>query len=94
MVTVSRLTGFSTAVFVAGVLFSIQPVASAKAGALQTKPSPTFSKDVLPIMQRSCQSCHRPGTPAPMSMMTFAEVRPWAKVIIDIGAGVPGRWHD
>lgn len=81
MVTVSRLTGISTAVFVAGVLFSLQPVASAKVDALQTKPSPTFSKDVLPIMQRSCQSCHRPGTPAPMSMMTFAETRPWARAI-------------
>ena len=32
-------------------------------------------------MQRSCQSCHRPGTPAPMSLMTFAEVRPWARSI-------------
>ena len=49
-----------------------------QAGAL---PAPTFTKDVLPIMQRSCQSCHRPGTPAPMSLMTFAEVRPWARSI-------------
>ena len=30
-------------------------------------PTPTFSKEVLPILQRSCQACHRPGTPAPSS---------------------------
>src|SRR6185503_6158170 len=83
MVTVSRVTGLAGAVFAAGVLFSAQPVthaqvATAKAGALQ---APTFSKDVLPILQKSCQACHHPGTPAPMSLMTFAEVRPWARSI-------------
>src|SRR5688500_4279401 len=43
--------------------------------------TPTFTKDVLPILQRSCQSCHRPGTPAPMSLLTYAEARPWARAI-------------
>src|SRR5918993_293645 len=86
MVTVSRLTGITTAAFVASLLFSASPVthaqsATAKAVALQTSDAPTFTKDVLPIMQRSCQTCHRPGTPAPMSLMTFAEVRPWARSI-------------
>ena len=46
-----------------------------------TPPTPTFTKDVLPILQNSCQTCHHPGTPAPMSLMTFAEVRPWARSI-------------
>jgi hypothetical protein len=41
----------------------------------------TFTKDVAPILQRSCQSCHRPGGMAPMSLMTFDEVRPWARAI-------------
>jgi hypothetical protein len=43
--------------------------------------TPTFSKDVLPILQRSCQNCHRPDTAAPMSFLTYQEVRPWAKSI-------------
>jgi len=48
---------------------------------------PTFSKDVLPILQTTCQDCHRPGglnmggMVAPMSLMTYQEVRPWAKSI-------------
>jgi hypothetical protein len=41
--------------------------------------SPTFSKDVLPILQRSCQRCHRPGTSAPMSLISYQDVRPWVR---------------
>src|SRR5881409_861456 len=41
----------------------------------------TFTKDVAPILQRSCQTCHRPQSIAPMSLLTFEEVRPWAKAI-------------
>jgi hypothetical protein len=41
----------------------------------------TFTKDVLPIMQKRCQNCHRPGEVAPMSFLTYSEVRPWAKAI-------------
>ncbi|HLG14764.1 MAG TPA: hypothetical protein VJH03_09725 [Blastocatellia bacterium] len=42
---------------------------------------PTFTKDVLPILQKSCQECHRPGTMAPMSLLTYEEARPWARSI-------------
>jgi hypothetical protein len=41
----------------------------------------TFSKDIAPILQRSCQSCHRPDSLAPMSLITFEEVRPFARAI-------------
>ena len=41
----------------------------------------TFSRDVAPIVQRSCQGCHRAGQMGPMSLMTFEEVRPWARAI-------------
>jgi hypothetical protein len=41
----------------------------------------TFSKDVLPIMQKRCQNCHRPGEVAPMSFLTYQDARPWAKAI-------------
>src|SRR5262252_9112365 len=43
--------------------------------------SVTFSKDVLPIFQKNCQQCHRPGEVAPMSLLTYTEARPWAKAI-------------
>ncbi len=43
--------------------------------------SPTFNKDVIPILQKHCQGCHRPGEVAPMSFMSYRETRPWAKAI-------------
>ena len=46
-------------------------------------PEVTFAKDVLPIMQRACQQCHRAGSVAPMSLLTYEEVRPWARAIRD-----------
>ncbi len=39
---------------------------------------PTFYKDVLPILQNKCQSCHRAGEPAPMPLVTYEQTRPWA----------------
>jgi hypothetical protein len=44
-------------------------------------PPVTFNKDVLPILQKNCQTCHRPGEVAPMSLLTYSEARPWAKAI-------------
>ncbi len=41
----------------------------------------TFTKDVLPIFQKNCQTCHRPGQTAPMSLLTYDSARPWAKAI-------------
>lgn len=41
----------------------------------------TFTKDVAPILQRSCQVCHRPGSIAPMSLLTYEDARPWARSI-------------
>ena len=40
--------------------------------------APTYTKDVAPILQQHCQSCHRPGEAAPFSMLTYEETRPWA----------------
>src|SRR5438552_12401041 len=58
----------------------------------------TFTRDIAPILQRSCQNCHRPDGVAPMSLVTYEEVRPWAramKVRTGIGprAGVMPPWY-
>jgi hypothetical protein len=42
---------------------------------------PAFFGDVLGILQNRCQQCHRPGEIAPMSFLTYADTRPWAKAI-------------
>ena len=44
-------------------------------------PRVTFTKDIAPILQRSCQNCHRPNSLAPMSLLTYEQVRPYAAAI-------------
>jgi hypothetical protein len=62
--------------------FLIAVVGSLLAAAnLAASDSPTFYKDVLPILQANCQGCHRPGEVAPMSLLTYESSRPWAKAI-------------
>src|SRR5436309_184041 len=60
-----------------GVLLSV--AAFAEAGRAQS--TPTFHKDVAPILQKNCQTCHRPGQIAPMSFLTYKDARPWAKAM-------------
>jgi hypothetical protein len=43
--------------------------------------TPTFYKNVLPVLEKHCQECHRPGEIAPMSLLTYNDARPWAKSI-------------
>jgi hypothetical protein len=49
----------------------------------QSAPPPTFYRDVLPILQKHCQTCHRPGEIAPMPLVTYEQARPWARQIRD-----------
>ena len=47
-----------------------------------TNPSAvTFNKQVLPLLQKRCQNCHRPGEAAPFSMLTYKDARSWAKAM-------------
>lgn len=67
----SALTAFVfTAVTAIPALAADQPFAQ-----------PTFAKDIAPILQEKCQECHRKGSMAPMSLVTYEESRPWAKAI-------------
>ena len=43
--------------------------------------NPTFHRDVLPILQKNCQSCHRPGEAVPMPLISYQDARPWAKAM-------------
>jgi hypothetical protein len=49
--------------------------------AADTSSSVTFNKDVLPILEKNCQTCHRPGQIAPMSFLSYESTRPWAKAM-------------
>jgi hypothetical protein len=85
-----------TGLLVAGVA-ALSPFAvTAQQGAAAREV--TFTKDVAPILQRSCENCHRPDGVAPMSLVSYEDVRPWARAIkqrTSIGpkAGVMPPWY-
>ncbi len=56
--------------------------------------TPTFTKDIAPIFFKNCAECHREGEIAPMSLMNYKEVRPWAKAIREkvVSREMP-PWH-
>jgi hypothetical protein len=56
--------------------------------------TPTFSRDVAPIFYDKCVGCHRPGEVAPMSLITYKDVRPWASAIREkVTTRVMPPWH-
>src|SRR5437588_1797943 len=55
---------------------------------------PTFSKDVAPILYNNCTNCHRTGEIGPMSLLTYADARPWARSIATrVSNGTMPPWH-
>jgi hypothetical protein len=55
---------------------------------------PTFSKDLAPIFQDKCQQCHQPNSIAPMSLITYQDVRPWARAIKErVATRQMPPWH-
>ncbi len=69
-------------VCVGGIVANAMSATNVDSKAAAPPPSlPTFNADIAPILYRQCVSCHRPGEAGPMSLRTFADVRPWARAI-------------
>jgi hypothetical protein len=79
----------SSRAFHAGLVMAV-----ALALPVEAAETPTFSKDVAPILQAKCQSCHQPNSIAPMSLITFQEARPWARSIKErVSTRQMPPWH-
>ena len=72
------------------LLFAFLAAPAASPAAAADDGTVTFSRDIAPILQRSCQRCHRPGTASPMSLLTYEQTRPWARSIKRRVASRPG----
>jgi mono/diheme cytochrome c family protein len=82
-------------VFVSLLCLAVAAVVIARADLTGAEAAaPTYSKDIAPIFAKNCMSCHRPGEIAPMSFMSYKEVRPWAKSIREkvVNREMP-PWH-
>jgi hypothetical protein len=80
---------YSSRAFQAGLVLMVAMAVPAAAAE-----TPTFSKDVAPILQAKCQSCHQPNSIAPMSLITFQEARPWARSIKErVSTRQMPPWH-
>ena len=66
---------------IALVIISLLTVSMRPTTGAEETASVTFNKDVLPILQKNCQTCHRPGEIGPMSFLTYKDTRPWAKAM-------------
>jgi hypothetical protein len=84
----TRLT-YAAALAITVLALTAIPVARTSSTA-----TPTFSKDVAPILFKNCASCHRPGDIAPMALLTYENARPWAKSIREkVAVGAMPPWH-
>ena len=68
-------TYFGAGALVLGAVLAVPGTASAQ------QKQVTFNKDVAPIFQAKCQSCHEPGSIGPMSLVNYQDARPWARSI-------------
>jgi Copper type II ascorbate-dependent monooxygenase, C-terminal domain len=86
-VVLSTLIGLGAAILLA-------LPASQATGTKSSANTVTFTKDVAPIFFKSCAECHRPGESAPFSVLSYKDVRPWAKSIREkvVNREMP-PWH-
>ncbi len=66
-----------TRIVFTGLLFAGLAAAATTSG----ESNVTYYKDVLPVLEKNCQGCHRPGEAAPMSFLSYETTRPWAKAM-------------
>ena len=85
-----------TKLFIAAIVAGLALGSFSIAGTQQESaatPPPTFYRDVLPILQQHCQTCHRPGEIAPMPLITFDQTRLYAPVIANkVAARIMPPW--
>ena len=83
--------GVSTGTLAIGAVALVPVSATAAADAVRT---PTFTKDVAPIFKEKCEACHRPNNMAPMSLITYEQVRPWARAVaLRVESRQMPPWH-
>ena len=79
--TRNRCRAFGWQVLLGAAVVAVVGLPSAVSAQEAATDEVTFTRDIAPILQRSCQKCHRPNSLAPMSLIDYEEVRPWARAM-------------
>jgi copper type II ascorbate-dependent monooxygenase-like protein len=76
------------------LLFTAALLLAASSADREVNSKVTFNRDIAPIFFQKCAECHRPGESSPFSVLSYKEVRPWAKSIREkvISREMP-PWH-
>lgn len=83
----SRRTKWGTALLVAAAALLVLPAfAAAQVSFASDDDDLTFSRDVAPLIQQNCQICHQEGQIGPMDLITYQDVRRYARRIRDLVA--------
>ena len=91
--TISFLYTVDVRIFFGVTSLAATVLVAAVTASATDKPNPTFYKDILPLLQGHCQSCHRPGEVAPMPLVTYEQTRPWAAAIAkSVQGGMMPPW--
>ncbi|HKE03496.1 MAG TPA: cytochrome c, partial [Blastocatellia bacterium] len=82
------------AVSMAAICLFALPATNANGDKKTAAKNVTFTKDVAPIFFKQCAECHREGEIAPFSVMSYKDVRPWAKSIREkVASREMPPWH-
>jgi hypothetical protein len=87
-----RIFAVASVSLVAAAIYTLPAIEAS--GPRNSPKNVTFSRDVAPIFYKSCAECHRPGEAAPFSVLSYKDLRPWAKSIKEkvISRQMP-PWH-
>jgi mono/diheme cytochrome c family protein len=87
-----RVGAIALVSLIAAALYTLPAIQASGAG--PAAKNVTFNKEVAPIFYKSCAECHRPGEAAPFSVLSYKDVRPWAKSIKEkvVSRQMP-PWH-
>ena len=80
-IKVSRRTSLPLRLALATTVTAVAMSVAPAAAETTAEAAVTYTKDIAPILERSCQHCHRPESVAPMSLLTYEDTRPWARAI-------------
>lgn len=79
----NEFEGCNAMLILRGAGMAMVCVCAVHAAVLEAQSPITFAQDVAPVLSAHCATCHRPGQPAPFSLLSYEDVRPRARQVAE-----------